>query len=136
MIANRLPGRQSEAPHFAIQYGGHPTTEWTPTGDARKIRAMRRTRHDVLASSPNPRFVVLWGLNWTLIDCERLAPRTDIRAAWNRALERQRQHGWMPEDRGDFGFVFLSGVGGRRLLMMTEREPGDPTRQSFTPFAG
>jgi hypothetical protein len=50
------------------------------------------------------------------------------------AIERLIKEGWQPERTPDFGFVFLSRSGIRRLLILTERDPYNTRSQSFSPW--
>jgi len=43
---------------------------------------MRRTRHDSYAKDyRNPRYIVVWTMQHEVIECERIAPGADLRAA-------------------------------------------------------
>ncbi|GAC1511469.1 MAG: hypothetical protein NVS1B6_17980 [Steroidobacteraceae bacterium] len=50
------------------------------------------------------------------------------------AIERLEYCGWQPEGKLEFGFVFVTRVGERRLVTITERDPFCETLQSFSPF--
>jgi hypothetical protein len=94
---------------------------------------MRRTRHDVFAKASTTRYVVLWDMHRTVIECQRIAAGADLRACVTAAIEQYRVHGWQPEGPTDFGFVFLSRGNDRRLLALTERNPQDEAHHSFNP---
>jgi|ERR1700679_2254584 hypothetical protein len=95
---------------------------------------MARYHHNVYADSKTPRFVVLFDLQWKVIDCQRLAPSTDLRPAMTAAIHRLTAEGWRAEGTPDFGFVFLNRNGIRRLLILTERDPCDTRSQAFSPW--
>jgi len=95
---------------------------------------MVRYRHDVYAKSETPRYCVIFDLQWHIIECQRLEPSTDVRNAMTSAIERLTSEGWQPESAPNFGFVFLSRNGNRRLLILTERDPYETRPQSFSPF--
>jgi hypothetical protein len=95
---------------------------------------MARYHYNVYAESKTPRFVVLFDLQWKIIECQRLEPSTELRSAMTTAIDRLTQEGWQPEGTPDFGFVFLNRNGIRRLLLLTERDPDDLRPQSFSPF--
>jgi hypothetical protein len=96
---------------------------------------MGRYRHQLYATARSARFCVIFDLQWRVLESVRVAPATDLSAAMAAAIERQATNGWQAESSPDFGFVFLRRAGERRLLILTERDPFDRRRQSFSPFA-
>jgi hypothetical protein len=99
-----------------------------------KTSAMARYHHNVYASAKTPRYVVLFDLQWQMIESQRLEPSADLRSAINTVIDRLACDGWKPESAARFGFVFLSRNGARRLLILTERNPFDTGPQTFSPF--
>jgi hypothetical protein len=95
---------------------------------------MRRTRHDPFAKATTMRYVVTWDMQRTVIECQQIPGGSDLRAALAAVLERLVSEGWRPEGLPDFGFVFLSRGGERRLLALTERDPHMSASESFNPF--
>lgn len=95
---------------------------------------MARYRHNVYASANTPRYVVLFDLQWQIIECQRLEPSIDLRNAMTTTIDRLNKKGWRPENTSEFGFVFLCHNAARRLLILTERDPYETTLQSFSPF--
>jgi hypothetical protein len=95
---------------------------------------MGRYRHNVYANSKTARYLVIFDLQWKVIDYERLAPSTDLRGAMTAAIERLIKEGWQPEGTHDYGFVFINRNGTRRLLILTEQDPLDTRPQAFSPF--
>lgn len=95
---------------------------------------MVRYRYDVYTKSETPRYCVIFDLQWQIIECRRLEPSTDIRNAMTATVERLISEGWQAESAANFGFVFLSRNGNRRLLILTERDPYETKPQSFSPF--
>jgi hypothetical protein len=93
-----------------------------------------RYHHDVYSTAKTPRYLVLFDLQWKIIQCKRLEPSTDLRRAMTTAVERLISEGWSAEGPQEFGFVFLNRDGIRRLLILTERNPFDERPQTFTPF--
>jgi hypothetical protein len=85
--------------------------------------------------SPTPRFVAVWDLQWSLIECQRLEPAADLSGAMAAAIERVAGEGWQAEATPEYGFVFIRKSGERRLLMLTPRDPHSTTAQSFSPFS-
>jgi hypothetical protein len=49
-------------------------------------------------------------------------------------IERLEADGWQAEGTPEYGFVFIRRDADRRLLMLTEKDPADTGRQSFSPF--
>jgi hypothetical protein len=80
-----------------------------------------------------PRYVVVWDLQWQLIDCQPLEPATDLSGAMAAAIELLEDDGWRAEATPEYGFVFVHKSGERRLL--TPRDPHSTAAQSFSPFS-
>lgn len=93
-----------------------------------------RYRHDVYASACRRRYLVLFDLQWKIIECQRLERSTDLVKAMIATLQRLTEEGWQAESPPRFGFVFLNRNGTRRLLILTERDPHDGGPQTFSPF--
>ena len=85
--------------------------------------------------SPEPRYIAVWDLQWSLIEYQRLEPAADLSGAMAAAIERLEGEGWQAEATPDYGFVFIRKAGERRLLMLTPRDPHSTTAQSFSPFS-
>jgi hypothetical protein len=81
-----------------------------------------------------PRYIVVWSLQWQIIDCQRVEPYCDLSAAMNTALQQLQSLGWQAEGGTTYGFAFIRRQGERRLLMLTPRDPFDSSLQSFDPF--
>ena len=86
--------------------------------------------------APTPRYIVLWDLQWHVLECQRLDPAADLSVAMAAAIERLEGEGWKAEATPEYGFVFIRRGAERRLLMLTPRDPRDNSRQSFDPFRG
>jgi hypothetical protein len=95
---------------------------------------MRRQRPNPYTNATTPRYIVLWTLQWQVVECTKLQPHTNLNHAMTTTIERLQQDGWRPESDAAHGFVFLNRQGERRLLMMTARNPGELGPQSFSPF--
>jgi hypothetical protein len=100
----------------------------------RNTCAMARYHHNVYANSETPRYLVIFDLQWKIIDCQRLEASTDLRSAMTAAIDRLTAEGWQSEGSPDFGFMFLNRDGIRRLLILTARDPADTRPQSFSPW--
>ncbi len=122
---------------LALKFIQHPasrTTGWTRCLPLGKTSSMARYNHNVYAKSKTPRYVVVFDLQWKIVDCQRLEPCTDLRSAMTATIGRLTQEGWQPEGTPDFGFVFKTRGGIRRLLILTERDPYDTRPQTFSPW--
>ena len=95
---------------------------------------MARYHHDVYDSANTPRYVVVFDLQWQIIECEHLEPSIDLRSAMATIIDRLVNDGWKLESTIRFGFVFLNRNSVRRLLILTERDPLDRRPQTFSPF--
>jgi hypothetical protein len=84
--------------------------------------------------SGTSRYIVVWSLQWQVIDCRRIAPHHDLAAAMTEALHQLAAQGWQAEGDTPYGFAFIRRQGERRLLMLTARDPFDSSLQSFDPF--
>jgi hypothetical protein len=95
---------------------------------------MARYNHNVYASTKTPRYLVVFDLQWQIIECHRLESCADMESGMTTAIQRLGEEGWQPESTPRFGFVFLNRNGIRRLLILTERDPYDNRAQTFSPF--
>lgn len=95
---------------------------------------MARYHHNVYARAKTPRYLVLFDLQWQIIQFQRLEACADLASAMTTVIERLIAEGWQTEGAPRFGFVFLNRQGVRRLLILTERDPHDLRPQSFSPF--
>jgi hypothetical protein len=95
---------------------------------------MGRYHHKVYEKSTTPRWVAVFGLQWQVIESERLEPGADLVGAMTATIERLGGEGWNAEAEPRFGFVFIRKEGDRRLLILTPKDPFDTTPQSFSPF--
>ena len=78
---------------------------------------MARYRHNVYAKAKTPRYVVLYDLQWQVVEYRRLEPASDLGRAMSTATQGLIEAGWHPESAAQFGFVFLNREGVRRLLI-------------------
>jgi hypothetical protein len=95
---------------------------------------MGRYRHKVYEKATMPRWIAVFGLQWQILESQRLEPAVDLNAAMSAAIQRLAGEGWKAEAEPRFGFVFIRRPGERRLLMLTPRDPFDTRPQSFNPF--
>jgi hypothetical protein len=95
---------------------------------------MGRYTFPAFNKSPTLLYLVVWDLQWTLIECQRLEPAADSSAAMAATIERLESEGWQAEATPEHGFVFIRRDSERRLLMLTPRNPHSTGAQSFDPF--
>ena len=95
---------------------------------------MGRYRFIAYQNDRQPRYIVVWDLQWQVIACERLDPTADLSGAMAATLGQLAAQGWQAEGTPEYGFVFIRREGERRLLMLTPRDPYSATAQSFSPF--
>jgi hypothetical protein len=95
---------------------------------------MGRYRHKVYENATTPRWVAVFGLQWQVIEAQRLEPAADLSVAMTAAIERLAGDGWQIEAEPRFGFSFIRRDSERRLLILTPRDPNDQRAQSFSPF--
>ena len=100
----------------------------------RQNSAMARYTFSALNVSTRPSYLVVWDLQWRILECCHIPPRADLYAAMGAAIERLAHEGWQAEGDFAYGFVFIRNGHDRRLLMLTPRDPYDSTPQSFSPF--
>jgi hypothetical protein len=67
-------------------------------------------------------------------EVQRLQGASDLHGALAARAERLKAEGWTIEGAIDHGFTFLNLSGERRLLALTERDPADAKRQTYSPF--
>src|SRR5580692_10939408 len=94
------------------------------------IRRMGRYKFIAYDESAASRYIVVWSLQWQVIDCRRIAPHRDLSAAMTEALRQLEAQGWEAEGHTSYGFTFIRSQGERRLLMLTARDPFDSSLQS------
>ncbi len=95
---------------------------------------MGRYTFPAFNKTPAPRYVVVWDLQWTLIECQRLEPAADLSGAVAATIKRLADEGWQTEATPEYGFAFIRRETERRLLMLTPRNPHTTGPQSFNPF--
>jgi hypothetical protein len=95
---------------------------------------MARYRFTAYENDTQPRYLVIWDLQWHVLDCQRLEPATDLSGAMAATIERLAGEGWQAEGTAKYGFVFIRREDERRLVMLTRRDPHCTAVQSFSPF--
>lgn len=93
-----------------------------------------RYHHEVYASTSTRLYLVVFDLQWKIIECQRLERCADLAKSMSLHCNDLPEDGWQPESTARFGFVFLQRQGNRRLLDLSERDPHDSASQTFSPF--
>jgi hypothetical protein len=124
-----MPGMETIEGHEPIPVS---VSAGRQTGSA----AMSRYHPHVFDRAGAVRYLIVWDLQWQVIECVRLEPRTALARALAEKLDRLAKDGWRAEGTAEFGFVFLERRNERRLLMLTTRDPRATIEQSFSPFRG
>jgi hypothetical protein len=97
---------------------------------------MARYRFTAYQNDSQPRYIVVFGPQREIIDCQRLDPAADLSGAMAATIERLAADGWQAEGGIEYGFVFIRRADERRLLSITARDPYSTAAQSFSPFRG
>lgn len=87
----------------------------------------RRHRPDPLERSSQPRWLVVWDMQFNVLDATELPPDTDLHAVMNISIQRWARQGWVVESDARFGSYFCHRDGARRLIAIS---PVDPSRFS------
>jgi|ERR1700722_1980093 len=95
---------------------------------------MGRYKFVAYENASSPRYLVVYGLQWQIIDHQRIEPRSDLLTAMTSTLQQLASEGWEAEDDARYGFVFIRRLGERRMLMLTPRDPFATSQQAFDPF--
>jgi hypothetical protein len=101
-----------------------------------KLRQMARHRFDPLADTRCPHWLTVSDLHRNLITCEALVAGADLREALQAALTRYTAEGWLPENDGAYGFVFIARGAERRLVNLTPADPSDCAGPGHSVLAG
>lgn len=96
---------------------------------------MGRYNFPAFKTASSQRYVVIWDLQWHLIECERLEPAANLSAAMEATMGRLEVDGWEAEATRNMGLRSSAAALIRRLLMMTPRDPHRAALQTFSLFA-
>jgi hypothetical protein len=95
---------------------------------------MGRYKFITYENASSPRYLVVYGLQWQIIDHQRIEPHADLLSVMMSTLQQLASEGWQAEGDALYGFAFIRRLGERRLLMLTPRDPFATSQQSFDPF--
>jgi hypothetical protein len=87
----------------------------------------RRDSYDPLKPSTRPCWLIVWDMQFNLLDSTELAPMTDLRQVMARTADEWREAGWTVESDARFGSFFCHRAGQRRLIAIS---PADPSQRT------
>jgi hypothetical protein len=87
----------------------------------------RRDPYNPLAASPKPRWLIVWDMQFNLLDSTELAPFCDLVAVMERAAQQRRDAGWCVESDARFGSFFCHRAGVRLLVAISPADPAMAT---------
>lgn len=87
----------------------------------------RRDTYDPLAPSPKPRWLIVWDMQFNLLDSTELPPLADLRAVMAQAARDWQSQGWTVESDARFGSFFCHRGGIRRLIAISGADPSQRT---------
>lgn len=95
----------------------------------------KRTRHDPLATAPQPRWLVVRDMFQHVLDATELPGGTDLRQAFVAGVAALERDGWRSEGASG-AMVFVSRGHERRLLCITEADPFETPSSGHFVLAG
>ena len=101
----------------------------------------RRDIHNPLARNAKPCWLVVWDMQFNLLDSTELPPFADLEAVMRQAASRWRTQGWTIESDARFGSFFCHRAGERRLIAVSAADPthatgGGPSWHDSCPTCG
>jgi hypothetical protein len=58
---------------------------------------MARYRFTVYENDTQPRYLIIWGLQWRVLGCQHLEPATDLSGVMAATIERLTGEGWQAD---------------------------------------
>src|ERR1700733_11951377 len=95
---------------------------------------MARYKFISYQNASSARYLVMYGLQWQIIDHQRIEPHADLLSVMMSTLQQLASEGGQAEGDALYGFVFIRRLGERRMVMLTPRDPLAVSEQSFDPF--
>ena len=101
----------------------------------------RRDPYKPLTPSPKPRWLIVWDMQFNLLDSTELAPYTDLVAVMDQTAIQWRERGWTVESDARFGSFFCRRAAERRLIAISPADPaiatgGGPSWHESCPTCG
>jgi len=83
----------------------------------------RRDPYNPLKPSAKPRWLIVWDMQFNVLDSTELAPFADLVAAMDRQAKQWQELGWTIESDARFGSFFCHRAGIRRLIAISANDP-------------
>jgi hypothetical protein len=83
----------------------------------------RREPHDPLSPSAKPRWLIVWDMQFNVLECTELAPHTALAEVMDAAAQRRISEGWCVESDARFGSFFCHRDGVRILIAISAADP-------------
>lgn len=101
----------------------------------------RREPHNPLSTSPQPRWLLVWDMQFNVLDCTELPPFTDLAQVMRGVAQHRQQEGWCVESDARFGSFFCHREGVRILIAISAADPaaatgGGPSWHESCPTCG
>jgi hypothetical protein len=87
----------------------------------------RREPYNPLGTSPKPRWLIVWDMQFNVLDSTELAPYTDLAEVMQQAARLRREQGWSVESDARFGSFFCHREGSRVLIAISAADPSTPS---------
>ena len=87
----------------------------------------RREPYDPLAPSAKTRWLIVWDMQFNLLDSTELAPHTDLAALMRHTAQQWSESGWVVESDARYGSFFCHRAGERRLIAISAADPSQRT---------
>jgi hypothetical protein len=97
--------------------------------DARRAMPMlvnmirRRDPYNPLSPSAKPRWLIVWDMQFNVLDSTELAPYTDLAEVMRQSAQRRCDEGWCVESDARFGSFFCHRAGVRVLIAISAVDP-------------
>jgi hypothetical protein len=101
----------------------------------------RRDPYNPLGKFSKPRWLIVWDMQFNVLDSTELAPYTDLAEVMRGAAQRRRDEGWCVESDARFGSFFCHRDGMRVLVAISAADPaaatgGGPSWHESCPTCG
>jgi hypothetical protein len=83
----------------------------------------RRDSYDPLTPTPKPRWLIVWDMQFNVLDSTELAPYTLLAALMQDTARLWSDAGWVVESDARYGSFFCHRAGERRLIAITAADP-------------
>jgi predicted RNA-binding Zn-ribbon protein involved in translation (DUF1610 family) len=87
----------------------------------------RRERYNPLAPSPKACWLIVWDMQFHVLDATELAPHTDLATLMQATARQWSDAGWEIESDARYGSFFCRRAGERRLIAISAADPSQRT---------